>query len=339
MNLAAINLINIGLMLLAAAIAFVVPFETFLFAYAVLGPLHYLTQISWLHERQYFARGKRDWVFLAGLTVAITVLNLIAMERGAGMHWGMLGVDLMVWSLFWSLLLVVTEDKTLRTVGGVIFAVVLFFLHGKGPADSNQMLYVVGGVFLPTLIHVFVFTGAFIVYGAARNRSLTAWLSVLVFLGCGAAALLAQPGTLGYSATDYARQSYSVLQNMHSTLLQYTPLLGGTGRPLQYEEFFTDETSLRLGRLLGFAYTYHYLNWFSKTSVIRWHKVPRRRLLGVVVVWAVSVALYAWDFALGLRWLLLLSLAHVVLEFPLDWKTLLAIPRDLGVGRKTSPSV
>ena len=30
----------------------------FLFAYAFLGPLHYLTEISWLHDRQYFAKGK-----------------------------------------------------------------------------------------------------------------------------------------------------------------------------------------------------------------------------------------------------------------------------------------
>jgi hypothetical protein len=32
---------------------------------------------------------------------------------------------------------------------------------------------------------------------------------------------------------------------------------------------------------------------------------------------------------MGLRWLFLLSLAHVVLEFPLDWKTFLAIPREM----------
>jgi hypothetical protein len=26
---------------------------------------------------------------------------------------------------------------------------------------------------------------------------------------------------------------------------------------------------------IAFAYTYHYLNWFSKTSVIQRHKIPR----------------------------------------------------------------
>jgi hypothetical protein len=56
-----INSINIGLMLISCIAAFVMPFEVFLFAYAVLGPLHYLTEISWLHDRQYFAKGKYDY--------------------------------------------------------------------------------------------------------------------------------------------------------------------------------------------------------------------------------------------------------------------------------------
>ncbi len=51
MNLAGVNYLNMGLMVLSCALAFVLPFELFLLAYAVLGPLHYLTQISWLHDR------------------------------------------------------------------------------------------------------------------------------------------------------------------------------------------------------------------------------------------------------------------------------------------------
>src|SRR5262245_1645343 len=64
-----VNLVNIGLMLLSAALACVLPFEVFLLAYALLGPLHYLTQISWLHDRGYFTTGKWDWLPLAALGV------------------------------------------------------------------------------------------------------------------------------------------------------------------------------------------------------------------------------------------------------------------------------
>src|SRR5258708_35699939 len=46
--------IHLGLMLLALAVAYVLPFELLLLSYAILGPVHYLTEISWLHDRKYF---------------------------------------------------------------------------------------------------------------------------------------------------------------------------------------------------------------------------------------------------------------------------------------------
>ncbi|SVE46858.1 uncharacterized protein METZ01_LOCUS499712, partial [marine metagenome] len=66
-----VNYLNTGLMLLAAGVALVLPFELFLFAYAILGPAHYLTQISWLHDHQYFTTGKYDFVLLVLLTLPI----------------------------------------------------------------------------------------------------------------------------------------------------------------------------------------------------------------------------------------------------------------------------
>ena len=54
-----INYLNIGLMIGACLAAYVFPFELFLFSYAVLGPLHYLTEISWLHERSYFTESQK----------------------------------------------------------------------------------------------------------------------------------------------------------------------------------------------------------------------------------------------------------------------------------------
>ena len=52
---ATVEYINIGLMLVAFVVASLIPFELFLFAYAVLGPLHYATEISWLYDRRFFA--------------------------------------------------------------------------------------------------------------------------------------------------------------------------------------------------------------------------------------------------------------------------------------------
>src|SRR5260221_3571770 len=71
-----INVLNIGLMLFSCAAAFIMPFEVFLFAYAVMGPLHYLTEISWLHDRNYFSKGKYDYVVLLIIGVLITLQSL-----------------------------------------------------------------------------------------------------------------------------------------------------------------------------------------------------------------------------------------------------------------------
>ena len=36
--------------------------------------------------------------------------------------------------------------------------------------------------------------------------------------------------------------------------------------------FFYECMELKLMMFLSFIYLYHYLNWFSKTTVIKWHK-------------------------------------------------------------------
>ena len=72
-----VDVFNIGLMLISCALAFIMPFEMFLLAYAILGPLHYLTEISWLHERNYFTKGKYDsWILIfIGLLVTLYFFN------------------------------------------------------------------------------------------------------------------------------------------------------------------------------------------------------------------------------------------------------------------------
>ena len=82
-------------------------------------------------------------------------------------------------------------------------------------------------------------------------------------------------------------------------------------------------------RFIAFAYTYHYLNWFSKTGIIRWHVVSQRRIAGLVALWLVSLALYAWSWQWGYVGLLGLSVAHVILEYPLNWKTFIGIGGEL----------
>lgn len=51
-NRESVERLNCVLMVVSCAAAFLAPFHLFLFAYAVLAPLHYLTEISWLRDRE-----------------------------------------------------------------------------------------------------------------------------------------------------------------------------------------------------------------------------------------------------------------------------------------------
>ena len=88
----------------------------------------------------------------------------------------------------------------------------------------------------------------------------------------------------------------------------------------------------RITGLLSFVYTYHYLNWFIKAEIIHWNLMSRGRLALVVSASAASTALYFYDYAFGFTVLLALSLAHIVLEFPLNGLAL----RQLGAAIGTS---
>src|SRR5215212_6090207 len=70
-------------MVVACAAVFVAPFHLFLFAYAILGPLHYLTEISWLHDRDYFAprrNARRWWLLLVGVAMAVLLYGYVSNE-------------------------------------------------------------------------------------------------------------------------------------------------------------------------------------------------------------------------------------------------------------------
>jgi hypothetical protein len=101
-------------------------------------------------------------------------------------------------------------------------------------------------------------------------------------------------------------------------------------KPVSREMVYFSGFGIMISRFIAFAYTYHYLNWFSKTTVIKWHKVPVRSLVVVFVIWAVSVALYFIDYMSGIMALYFLSFLHVIFEFPLNFRSF----RDIGIELK-----
>jgi hypothetical protein len=316
MSLTQLNLLNIGLMLGACVAAFVFPFELFLLAYAVLGPLHYLTQISWLHTRGYFTSGRRDAVVLAVGAVALLLLRYVLPIDDAA-SWAT-AVVLMTFAA--ALVFVVATTPVVKALVLGAALVVAAWVSGM---DSAQTLFL---TFVPTIIHVFVFTAAFILYGSLKGRSVSGIASLAVFVACTASFFVYRPGAAEHLPSAYVRDTYALFADLNVELAAWLRLPSFAAP----DDVYRSTAGLTLMRFIAFAYTYHYLNWFSKTSIIQWHKIPLLWSAVNIALWFAAMGLYAWNYRVGMLVLFALSWLHVLLEFPLDQRTFVGIGRELG---------
>lgn len=304
MNANRINHINTALIIASCVIAFIIPFELFLFSYAVLGPLHYLTEIGWLHQKNYFTKGKYDFIYLIGLCFASLFLPVfVHFSKDSSFF-----ANIVALAAFFSIIFALVEDRLYRIALAVLAVLLVGVLH-QSPAYLTWV-----GVFLPTIIHVFVFTLAFMLFGVLKNKSFSGFLSIAVLVMCAASFFLIQPQGLQYKVSNYAQQSYFSFELLNVQLINTFHLDTLT----KTSDMFSSNAGFVIMRFVAFAYTYHYLNWFSKTSVIQWHKVPRKTLLLTIAIWLSSIALYAYDYNIGLQALFILSFLHVLLELPLN---------------------
>ena len=414
-----INYLNIGLMLVTMALAYYFPFETFLFAYAFLGPLHYLTEISWLHDRQYFTKGKYDFIPLLLIGIALSYAAF-AKDSGFDMEFfntfAELGLfdKLLVLALFSSLLFAFVKNLPVK-----IFSILFLFIFISGwfSEDNKEMNQSSTTVFaltslLPTLIHVYVFTGLFMLFGALKSRSKTGLMSVAAFIILPIILIFVVPvksktnyisaygkeayyaGGDGFFYTNVSimdhfnlteapnltnKQYLDSIVNKNSQSNQLTPaerkrisdslstmlsadfivpnrdneyymkpIPVNKAIPVNPKDFYWSSVffstfGIMLMRFIAFAYMYHYLNWFSKTEVIRWHKVPKIRFAAVLLIWLAACGLYAYNYALGLSFLFFLSFTHGLLEFPLNMVSISGIGKEtMSIaknGFKKSPEV
>jgi hypothetical protein len=329
-----INYLNVALMLLSFGLAILLPFEVFLFSYAVMGPLHYLTEINWLHERDYFMPRKRDFWLLAGLCGVVFLLTLshglprwgVPLSEAGHQFITARTNNLVIASLVVSCVVVFVTNARVRLL---CIAVSLGLAVASGYAPPS----LVGiAIFIPTLVHVWLFTGLFLLVGALRERRFSGYLSVATFAACSIGLFFFRRDYLGYPIGAYVQRIYaeSELSLVNANVFN---LLGQPGGSFAMNM----PIGLSIQSFIAFAYTYHYLNWFSKTGVIGWHRVPKGRLLASVAVWLAAVGLYTYDYLVGLTVLLFLSLLHVFLEFPLNHRLLSELAGLLrGQGRPVS---
>lgn len=293
-----INYLNVIAMIVSAAVAIVIPFELLLLSYAILGPAHYLTEISWLNAKQFFTLKKYDYL----LIVAVIVICLLLKLPYANVIFYTFGL---------SLILLYAHGNFSRIAAFVILVASGYFLLG------NNLLSTIFGLYIPTLIHVYLFTGAFLLLGALKEHLVSGYVSFITFLLC--PVLLCTLFT-GYhiNPTEWAIHNYVHFSRLNAISLRNLHL-----------NVFTDSASIIFTRCVAFAYTYHYINWFSKTRVIKWHRITVLRIIVISVIWVASLVLYFYNYRLGLRWLFMLSLIHVILEFPLNQRSFSGIGKEL----------
>ncbi|MBB4381230.1 hypothetical protein GGD66_002772 [Bradyrhizobium sp. CIR48] len=279
--------IHLGLMLLALAAAYLMPFELLLLAYVVLGPAHYFTEISWLHDRSYYLPHR-------GIAAALAIIAVVAALIDNASWFGFA-----MWGALIACAMLAATTSAIESMLLFMTAIALSALM----YSSGSSLAVIG-ILIPTLIHVSLFTLIFMVLGAHRSGSRVQAALVAVYL-VAIATILLLPPTAEIRIASFARVGQDYFGNVGPALSR---LFGVPGLVLD----------TRLTSLLAFVYTYHYLNWFIKADVIRWTAVPKARLAAMAAASAASTALYFYDYAFGFTFLLALSLIHILLEFPLD---------------------
>jgi len=297
-----INKINIGLMLGAAALACVLPFEMLLLSYAVLGPLHYLTQISWLHDRAFYSTGRFDWIplVLLGALAFVTVYTKWVPWNGA-----------VFVALGAGTAMAFVRSPILKLASLAALAALAMPVQRWTPAE------VFFTILVASVVHVYVLTGLFILAGSLKSRTPSGFVSLAVYVACGAGLLVVQPSAAAYHVSPRTVRN---LGDFGSLIEAMAGMIPGHG---------SRDAFVAVGRFLAFAYTYHYLNWFSKTGIIRWHEITRTRAAVIGVLYLASLGIYAWDYRTGLMALFFLSVTHVFLEFPLDSRTVVEVARAM----------
>jgi hypothetical protein len=320
--------LNIGLMISALIIAKKFPFELFLFSYAFLGPLHYLTEINWLRDRNYFTQSKKIiWpmlLFAFGISINLVLNYLSTLNQTKEYFSFWLNSDFQIWMNKWNPAIIILA---LTTSLAIIYTkklwVIILCIIGASIASyfllQIHVTWLWIAVFTPTLVHVYIFTGLFMFYGALKNKSLPGLISVIVLVGCSIYILTS-------SIKNFNLPNQLIIQRFEdssfSTVIEFFREYLGIENTI-YKNI--NVTYVRILSFISFAYTYHYLNWFSKTSVIKWHNINSKKWILILSIWLISVLLYYINYKLGFVMLFALSFLHVFLEFPLNFITIKGI--------------
>ena len=141
------------------------PFELLLLAYVVLGPAHYATEISWLHDRKYFLPQRGIALGLAAVAIVAALIDNAA--------W----FGFVMWAAFVVCVLIAAATTAMQAMVLFIAALALTALMLSQGASLAVL-----GILLPTLIHVSLFTLVFMALGAYRSGQKVQWVLIAIYL-------------------------------------------------------------------------------------------------------------------------------------------------------------
>lgn len=322
-----IDILNIGLLLFSFILALKLPFDLFIFSYVILGPLHYLTELNWLKKNDYFVNGKKwIWVFIL-LSLLITLPLLLKLPIIADYGGHLFSDPAKFFKTFFSEIILI---MFLFAIGltcfnkwqDILLSLLASIVSGFIIIKYVPFSFIIAGLFLPSIIHVYLFTLLFMIFGALNTKSKEGIIAIVLLILCPMILSIITIIPSDYSISAYTETSYST--SRFSVLNSHIAKIVS---PLEKEKFyFLSEIGIKIQIFIAFCYTYHYLNWFSKTSIIGWSKsLSKRNIIIVVLLWSLSILLYFYDFRVGYIVLFFFSIIHVVLEFPLNIATIKGI--------------
>lgn len=298
-----IDILNIFLILLSGVFTFILPFQTFLFVYAFLGPLHYLTEINWLQQRDYFLNHKNNAFYL--FVPILIIGSIIYIPSIAELK------PIIPFLIFFTFLVAIFNSNHNEKLYKNWKFIVILIIGILASIYFRKSFNTTFSIFLPSLIHVFIFTGIFILSGFVKTKNKLSLVTLLVFLTMSLILI-----TFNLNATFFIEEIQTTYQSFEKLNAAIFSIFNE--EVLASQSIYFSSFGIKVMQFIAFAYTYHYLNWFSKTSIIQWHKTSKTKIYSILLIWILSVSLYIYNYKTGLYWLYLLSLTHVILEFPLN---------------------
>lgn len=301
-----IGVINLLLIAFSFLISFLYPISTFILAYAILGPLHYLTQLNWLSKKEFFSKNgllKYAILILSGMA---TLIYLAEFKSVVNIDW-YLGRTFIASIVIIAVLVTIIGLSKSDLKKKVIFlapVILIAFL-----LSSNTYYLIIIGVLFVSVIHVYLFTLLHMLSGFAKKRVTLDLVNSIVMIVV-PIIIYFNPVSQYSPGEEYFsnNQFISGLANNISYLLGYR------------SDSISTVVFLKLVWFIAFAYLYHYLNWFSKTKIIHWDDgLTKKKTIVICSISLIFSCVYLLGFEIGLIATLFLSYLHVFAELPINY--------------------